>query len=223
MKRGIFLFLFIFSCLILPAEEPLRLLSWNVESGGALSRVIAEQLTAFQQAHLVTLVEVDDADRDLYTKALGDQRISVLSRSGARYNDHILVIFDPRRLELLSTEELHEYRGTVITPSVDRGGKRSPLILRFRDLLTGVEFFYVSVHLERTNEAQRKLQSLVLREWILDQGTPVLAVGDFNFDYSFGEQPGGNDSFLIFTYDPRIDWIEPEVFVDTNYSERNGV
>lgn len=204
------------------AEPILRLLSWNVESGGNSPAVIARQLTGFEGYDLITLVEVDDKNRDSYTGAFGTGYGSVLSESGSRFNDHILVLYDTSRLELLEARELHEYKGVVITPSVTRGGKRSPVILHLRDRLTGLVFYHVSVHFSRTNDAQRKLQALVLRDWILERQEPVLAAGDFNFDYSFGEKPGGNDAYRLFTYYPGIEWIAPEVLVDTNYSESNG-
>ena len=222
MKKLSVVFLFILSGSLLFAESFLNLLTWNIESGGNSPQVIAEQLEEYRNFDIITLIEVNDANQGVYEDIFNDSYTSVISESGARYNDHIMVIFNKDRLDLLESFELHKYQGVVITPNVKRGGKRSPLILRFIDSQSGIEFYYISVHFSRTNEAERKLQALILREWICDHDKPVLAAGDFNFDYTFTKDSPGNDAFGLFLYDDRIMWVMPEILADTNYSERNG-
>lgn len=223
MKKVTFLAILpVLVCAFVFSQAPLNMVTWNIESGGNSPAVIARQLEDFRGYDIISLQEVNDANRERYTRVFGDGYGWVLSESGSRFNDHLLVLYNRSRLEALSIRELHEYNGVVINSNIRRTGKRSPLIIRFRDRVSGLDFYHVTVHLARSNDAQRSLEALVLRDWILDRSDPVLALGDFNFDFSFADEAGGNDAYRLFTRDPRIDWIEPEVFLDTNYSESGG-
>jgi endonuclease/exonuclease/phosphatase family metal-dependent hydrolase len=222
-KISAVLVLILFFPLFLPAlETDLNILSWNVESGGNSPPVIAFQLSEYRGYDIVSLQEVDDSNRELYGSVFGDGYSMVMSDSGARYNDHLLVIYDTDRFLLRQVLELHEFSGITITPNVKSGGKRSPLILFLTDRFTGADFIFITVHLLRTNKTDRVLQTIVLYRWIAEQNEPVLCAGDFNFDYNFTKGQYGNDSFTIFTYGGLIEWVKPEVLIDTNYSESKG-
>ena len=63
--------------------EPLRILAWNVESGGSSPAKIAEQLGQFRDYHIVGLAEVGRADFARYTAAVaGENRESAATLAG---------------------------------------------------------------------------------------------------------------------------------------------
>lgn len=203
----------------------IRIAAWNIESGGNEPAVIADQLESFAEYDIVALVECDDNETERYRRALGNRHRMTLSQTGSRFNDHIAVFFDPAVLELIDYRELHGHGGITLIEKPRTTGLRSPQILRFRHIATGEELVLVAVHLARSNGAQRTLESFVLREWILDDGGPVVAAGDFNFDYDFAgssEDHRGNEAFRLFTYQDEITWVRPRRLADTNYSERDG-
>jgi hypothetical protein len=59
-----------------------------------------------------------------------------------------------------------------------------------------------------------------LREWAERQVLPVIAVGDFNFDYEVPAGPG-NAAFASFTLDQAFKWVKPADLLTTNWSDRN--
>lgn len=50
---------------------------------------------------------------------------------------------------------------------------------------------------------------------------PIIAVGDFNFDYDFATK-NGNEAFRQFMQDGIWKWVKPEKLVDTNWADRNN-
>ena len=72
-------------------------------------------------------------------------------------------------------------------------------------------------HLARRDKQLRQFQAVGLREWARDSNTPIIAAGDFNFDYSFRTQKG-NESFNVFMRDGIWEWIKPNPLIDTNWS-----
>jgi len=109
---------------------------------------------------------------------------------------------------LLQAKELHD---------LNNGTHRSPLYVRLRERESGFEFVFMTNHLARRNEKLRQAQAAGLREWARESNTPIIAAGDFNFDYSFKKQTG-NDSFRVFMQDNIWKWIKPNPLVDTNWS-----
>ncbi len=70
----------------------LRILGWNVESGGNDPRVIATQLSQFSSYGIVALSEVHPNSFDIYKDALGDHGIAVMSESGRGVVAHRLSV-----------------------------------------------------------------------------------------------------------------------------------
>ena len=54
-------------------------------------------------------------------------------------------------------------------------------------------------YLPASQETLRRKQAAGLREWARDSSTPIIAMGDFNFDYLFRKQRG-NESFNEFIF-----------------------
>ena len=86
---------------------------------------------------------------------------------------------------------------------------------------TGYEFVFMTNHLARQDNKLRQEQAAGLREWARDSQTPIIAIGDFNFDYSFKSQKG-NLAFNELLKDGVWKWIRPVEEIDTQWSDRDG-
>ena len=82
-------------CLVsapLHATEPLRLVTWNVESGGNDPAVIAQQLAELGPYDLYGLTEVSPANTRRYTAAIGDSYKSLVSATGR--SDRMMIVYN---------------------------------------------------------------------------------------------------------------------------------
>ena len=52
------------------------------------------------------------------------------------------------------------------------------------------------------------------------QSLPLLAIGDYNFDFNFPTM-AGNKAFQLFTQDGVWKWVRPEELIDSNWSDVN--
>jgi endonuclease/exonuclease/phosphatase family metal-dependent hydrolase len=75
--------------------------------------------------------------------------------------------------------------------------------------------------LARGDAEFRQQQAVGLREWARNESTPIIAIGDFNFDYDFNTKKG-NSGFDAFLKDGVWKWIKPVEMIDTNWSDDNG-
>lgn len=197
---------------LLPVSGSLSILAWNVESGGNDPIAIASRLGEMRNHDVVCLNEVSPANFNRYSDALGSKFSSVESRTGR--SDRLQILFDHERFELLQAAELDAYRDLEL----NNGTHRSPLFVRLRDRGFGVEFIVMTNHLARGNAELRRQQAAGLREWARDQSAGVINIGDFNMDYSFISGTG-NAAFVEMLRDNVWKWIEPEVMIDTNWSD----
>ena len=192
-------------------EHLLNLVAWNVESGGNSPSVIAEQMKDFAACDIVALNEVGRRNIPTYNAALGEHFEVFLSETGRA--DHLAIFFDTKRFELLEKKEMATYRNHQL----NNGTHRSPIYVRLKERKSGQELIFMTNHLARRDETLRRKQAAGLREWARDSSTPIIAMGDFNFDYLFRKQRG-NESFNEFMRDGVWEWIKPDPFVDTNWS-----
>jgi endonuclease/exonuclease/phosphatase family metal-dependent hydrolase len=196
-------------------EKSVLILAWNVESGGANPKKIAERLARFAAYDVFCLSEVHPSDFKTYQDALGDQFDSVPSKSGNE--DRLQILFNQQRFELLEKIELDRYREYVL----NSGGHRSPTAVRLKDRATMQTFIVMVNHLARGNAAFRKGQAIGLREWARDQATGIINVGDFNMDYEFATRKG-NDALDEILRDNVWKWIEPKAWIDSNWWDPEG-
>jgi endonuclease/exonuclease/phosphatase family metal-dependent hydrolase len=224
-----------------PAAETFRLLAWNVESNRPGSppdsdaRVIASQLVALlkdpaSRSQIVALSEVAPADVHAYRTAVGlglsAETDFVTSASGGfRDADSLLLVVDKERFGIEEAVELHRYAGIAANFNVDDENSpehgtvraRSPLAVKLRDKQGGHTFWLVAVHLARGEADLRTDQARMLVHWARDRQVPVIAAGDFNFDWDMYTKRGnaGFDALLtggVWT------WLEPDPLVDTNWA-----
>jgi hypothetical protein len=232
----------------LPAgAEEFRILAWNVESNRpgqpqvSDADVIGGQLTGLlrdpgTRAQVVALSEVEPKTVERYRRAvaegLGGEIDFVTSSSGGYADsDSLMLAVDARRFRIDEVIELHRYAGiranfTVNEETSSEFGSvraRSPLIAKLHDLATGRSFWLITVHLARGEKELRVDQARALRRWAADRSEPIVAAGDFNFDYEFATARG-NPAFDAMLEEDTWEWLKPEPLVDSNWSEdrKNG-
>jgi len=182
------------------------LFSWNVESEGNDPQVIAKQLADLNRYDVYGLSEVLPESIELYTNAIGEGYESIASRSGR--NDRLQIIYNTKKYRLVRRLELDDinfqYR------------YRSPLVAHLEDRATGQQFLVMNNHLARGRAEVREKQAEQLVEWARNQNIPIIAIGDYNFDYVFNTRKG-NEGFVAMMRDNIWQWVKPVEFIDTNW------
>ena len=74
-------------------------------------------------------------------------------------------------------------------------------------------------HLARGNADLRRQQATGLKVWAEQQTLPVIAVGDYNFDYSIDEGTG-NQAMENMLEDGVWEWVRPPRLYQTQFSSR---
>ncbi len=202
-------------------SQALKLMHWNIESGGNDPNLIASQLSDFAAENQYSVFALSEVHHHkIYEEAFSklgesDQWQSVLGESGQinrRESDRLMVIFDSTRLRMLSTRELNEYGEFKL----NKGRHRSPLLIHFEDRISRNQFYLIQNHLARGDAEFRAEQAKGLREFGRDNDVAKLCVGDFNFDFVF-ETRTGNAGFVEMVRDDVWKWIEPAKLIDTNW------
>jgi len=197
---------------VVSTRHALTVVTWNVESGGADSATIADQIAAFDGVDLWGLTEVNGVvDAIHYATAAGDGEDAafshVLSQSGG--GDRLLALYNENRFDLLGSDELEE---------INIGGNvRASLVLTLTETATDLQFLFMVNHLYRTNDAARHEQAARLNAWAAQQALPVISVGDFNFDYAVDETSRDAGYEQMVAGDVWA-WIKPDNLVTTQCS-----
>ena len=187
------------------SEWRLRILAWNVESEGSDPEVIAQQLRAMGHYDVYGLSEVLPQAAQQFTAAPEGNYQAIVTRSG--YNDRLQIIYDADRFELVRRLELSE---------IDNDRHRAPLVAHLRDRNSGREFMVMVNHLARGDADFRTKQAKLLVEWARNQTLPIVAVGDYNFDYVFATGTG-NEGFKAMLRDNIFHWVRPVEWIDSNW------
>ena len=209
----------------------LRFLAWNVESGtprpddpaeGSDPATIAAQLREFNEYDIVGLSEARPAAIKQFVDALsaGSKETFLSVHTATGMDDRLILARRAERLQLLAGYELHRFGDWLLNSLDDRGNwrHRSPLVAHFQDRETGVEFLCMVNHLARGDAAVRERQAIGLRNWAAVQKLPVVAIGDFNFDFDFKTQRG-NRAYERFLRAGVWEWVRPEKLVDSNWAD----
>lgn len=204
------------------AAPPIRILSWNVQSRGADTEVLADQLKWMEPYHIYALSEVRSKDLTRFTDAIGHRQTALFHHVNTSTGGRSLrleIIFDTRRLQLIETREIFAVRQTLMNDELWH--HRSPLVAKFRDRVTKQSFLVVLNHLARGDADLRTRQAKGLREWASTVSLPIIAVGDYNFDYDFPTSKG-NAGFDEMLRDETWKWIKPMKLIDTNWADEDG-
>lgn len=197
-----------------PAQSttPLTVMSWNVESGGADAVTIVGQIAAFDGVDLWGLSEVNgDADALLYETGaeVGEDATFARVTGTTGGADRLVVLYDDDRFDLLGSDELEE---------INVGGNvRASLVVTLEETASGLQFLFMVNHLYRTNEDGRHTQATLLNEWAVAQSLPVIAVGDYNFDWDVATE-AHDLGYDLMTTDGVWEWIKPAILVTTQCS-----
>lgn len=187
--------------------------SYNVESGGAEIEKIRGRVGAIDGVAIWGFSEVEPAWIDgLVEGATLTERGSftaILGTTGA--SDRLAIVYDTTRLEYIAHQELG-----WINPM---NRVRAPLVAEMRDKATGQRFLFAVNHLYRSRAEQRHEQARLLNEWASKLTLPLIAVGDYNFDFQI--EGGDTDAakrdagYDLFTAGGVLAWVRPGTIVGT--------
>lgn len=205
------------------AQKRIKVLGWNVEARGSQSDYIADQIDRLEGFDILGLCEVNKNDFEKYRRAAmagegaKDQTprfFYIPGTTGDAERYRLLIIYDDRRFDKLGVEELDE---------VEHEGHRAPLVAHFRLKETDHTFKFMVNHLARGDGELRSRQAAQLRDWAASQEEPIIAVGDYNFDFEIDEGKG-NDGFnnMIAKVDGNrvFHWIRPPELFKSQLSGR---
>lgn len=176
-------------------SQTLTVVGFNVESGGASLPVLSQVVAKLQGVDLWGFSEVQNqqwlnAFKTAAADGEGVQFDGVLGTTGR--DDSLAIVYNSTKLEFLRSMELHNINvsGTV----------RAPLVAHFRlRAQPQVEILFMVNHLYRGSTERRHQQAQLLNQWARQQALPVIAVGDYNFDWNVN---GGDTD-----HDPGFDFM----------------
>ena len=123
----------------------------------------------------------------------------------------LLALYDADRFDLLGQEELNAINTT--------GNARAPLVLHLKEKSSGQEFLFMVNHLYRSRDEERIKQAQLLAEWAAAQTLPVIAVGDYNFDWAVQSGESNHDAaYDAMTQGDAWEWVRPQSLVTTQCS-----
>lgn len=200
------------ACLQVSAQT-LKVVSWNVESGGSNDQTIRQRIASFEGVDLWGLSEVaGPASASVFETGAEDGENAnfdkVVSTTGG--GDRLALIFNAKRFRLVRSQELTH---------INQGGHRAPLVAELQETASNQSLLFMVNHLARGDAALRRKQATQLNEWVRTQTIPVIAVGDYNFDW---EVNGGDQN-----HDPGYDnmtngaawtWVRPATLIKSQCS-----
>jgi hypothetical protein len=131
---------------------------------------------------------------------------SILGSTGG--GDRLLIVYNHDRFEVVRQFEL---------PHINIEGRvRAPLVAHFRLKPAGPEFLFMVNHLYRGNAPAQHEQARLLNAWPREQSLPVIAVGDYNFDWDVMNGETVHDQgYDLLTADGSFAWIWPAHLIRT--------
>lgn len=188
----------------------LRVIGFNVEAGwkpDADLETIVRQVEALPPTDLWGFSEVTARGWPERLKEAAGPRFDMVL--GSTSEDRLLAVFDSDKLTLLKSFELkHLQFGRRARP---------PLVLHLRFNATGIEFLFMVNHLHRRAKDKRSQQARGLNIWASGQTLPIIAVGDYNFDWNIPPNPAYRDrGYDLMTADDVFAWVRPDVLIKTH-------
>ena len=200
------------ACLQVSAQT-LTVVSWNVESGGSNDQNISQRIGSFEGVDLWGLSEVASAASATTFEAGAEDGEDanfqkVVGSTGG--GDRLAIIFNADRFRLVRSLELTD---------INQGNHRAPLVAELQEIPSGRNFFFMVNHLARGNAELRRRQATQLNAWVRTQTIPVIAVGDYNFDW---EVVGGDQDHDL-GYDNMTNanawtWVRPATLIKSQCS-----
>jgi hypothetical protein len=123
----------------------------------------------------------------------------------------LAALYDDTRFDLVAWYEIDAINTT--------GNARAPLVLHLQDTRSGVDFLFMVNHLYRSRDAERHTQAQLLNAWAAAQTLPVIAVGDYNFDWEVvGGEQRHDRGYDLMTAGERWEWVRPPQLFTTQCS-----
>jgi len=205
------------------AQQRILVLGWNVESGGNDPETISKQLADYNGYDIIGLYEVMEENAELYAMAAAvgegskgsDKPVFqyIVGKTGR--SDRMMIIWDAKRFDLVGDP--------VEITDLQFKSYRAPFYAQFKLKNSEVEFLFMVNHLARGKSDIRQKQAAGLVIWAKNQILPIIAVGDYNFDYDV-DDGAGNDAMNIFLEDDTFTWVRPLELYKTSASPGyNGV
>lgn len=196
------------------AAEPLRVISLNVEHGfkpEAELETVQKQVRGYGRAHLWGFSEVGEADWPTGLAAAAGSGFDPIL--GSTSTDRLLIVFDTDRVTRQESEELTDLQ-------FGQGG-RAPLVATFIDNLTGVTLKFMVNHLHCGDASKRLKQATGFNKWVRAQSLPVIASGDYNFDFDVPpkERKANAAYHAMLVYGAWV-WVMPDVLVRSQCNRR---
>lgn len=194
------------------ADDRMTVAGWNVGLDDADVATIAERIAAFDGVDLWGIAEVNrtnavpSLEKAAEVGEAGDFK-AVLGQSGGGMR--LVALYDDSRFDLLEWYELDEINTT--------GNARAPLVLDLRDTVSGERFLFMVNHLYRSRNEERWKQAELLNEWAATKTMPVIAVGDYNFDWNISGSVH-DQGYDLMTDGGAWEWVQPANLVTTQCS-----
>ncbi len=198
-----------------PTDGCFSVVTWNVGLDDADTRTIAAQLAAIDGVDLWLIQEArtNDAPRALEAAAELGQDANFRYVAGATGGDvRLLTLYNANRFRRLDAFEVDAIDTT--------GSARASLVLHLRDRISDVEFLLMNNHLYRSRTGERHLQAALLNAWVQLQPLPVLAGGDYNFDWeAIGGEAKHDRGYDLLTANGLWEWERPKVLLPTQCTD----
>jgi len=192
--------------------EPITVVTWNTELNDADITLIGDRIAASQNVDLWGLVEVNRASYQSTLEQAAEvgedaDYGSVLGQSGG--GDKLLALYNANRFTLIDSWEEDAINTT--------GSARAALVLQLRENANEQQFLFMVNHLYRSRDDERHKQAALLNDWAARQTLPVIAVGDYNFDWDLLDDQH-DTGYDLMTAGGRFTWVRPETLVTTQCS-----
>jgi hypothetical protein len=204
----------LFTTGVLIPQEQIVVIGWNAESGDANPDTVGARIAAIDGCDIWGMCEIRNTNwADQFEISAEDGEGAdfshVLGSTGG--SDRMQIIFNSDRFELIESYELHR---------INLGGSvRAPLVAHFRIITTGTEFLFMVNHLYRSKAEQRAEQGSLLNLWASSQTLPIIAVGDYNFDWDVDQGEIVHDKgYDNMAAQGRFTWVRPRSLKKTQAS-----
>jgi hypothetical protein len=201
-----------FTCLSVTAQT-VRVVSWNVESGGSDDQTIRQRMASFQGVDLWGLSEVASvSSASIFETGAEDGEdanfSNIVSTTGG--GDRLAIIFNADRFRLVRQQELLD---------INQGNHRAPLVVELQEISSNRNFLFMVNHLARGNANLRREQATKLNAWVRTQTLPTIAVGDYNFDWEVvGGDQDHDAGYDNMTNGGAWTWVRPATLIKSQCS-----
>lgn len=208
----------VFIHFIASAQMPLTIVGWNVEQGfqpDADLAWIAGQLTEMNGVDIWGLTEISRGYIHDYTAAAGldeGNNFEHVMTENSSGGDLMALVYNADRLNILWHVELEGFNYALSNTTKNQ---RPPLAAHFMDKKSKQHFVVMVNHLAR-EEDKRHIQAKRLQQWIQKQRIPIIAIGDYNFDWDVENGESNHDEGYDFlTAGGFFQWLRPDVLINT--------